>query len=159
LTLCTDDSTADRSAVRPAWITGCKLPPRPLPGVVLVPFEQVHVVTQENASSSGDGPLLKDIDRPRNHQSQDHEGAERLHSHDQFAPAGKRHHIGRAERGGVGKADVEVVEESRAPTRRSYRRVELLGEGEVWEFRRSQETRFGTTSVKYPVEEGKAMIV
>jgi hypothetical protein len=46
--VCTDDSTADRSAVRPAWITGCKLPPRPLLGVVLVPFEEVHVVTQED---------------------------------------------------------------------------------------------------------------
>ncbi len=35
-------------AVRPAWITGCKLPPRPLPGVVLFPWEEVHVVTQQD---------------------------------------------------------------------------------------------------------------
>ena len=37
-----------RSAVRPAWITRCKLPPRPLLWVVLFPFEDVHVVTQED---------------------------------------------------------------------------------------------------------------
>ena len=30
---------AETSAVRPAWITGGKLPPRPLPGVVLFPFD------------------------------------------------------------------------------------------------------------------------
>jgi hypothetical protein len=41
-------TAAERSAVRPAWITGCKLPPRPLLGVVLAPFEEVHVVTQED---------------------------------------------------------------------------------------------------------------
>ncbi len=39
---------AERSAVRPAWITGGELPPRPPLGVVLFPFEEVHVVTQED---------------------------------------------------------------------------------------------------------------
>lgn len=39
---------AGKSAVRPAWITGCKRPPRPLLGVVLLPFEVVHVVTQQD---------------------------------------------------------------------------------------------------------------
>ena len=38
----------ETSAVRPAWITGRKLPPRPLLGVVLLPFEQEHVVTQQD---------------------------------------------------------------------------------------------------------------
>ena len=46
--VCTDDSTADRSPVRPAWITGCELPPRFLPGIVFLPVEEVHVVTQED---------------------------------------------------------------------------------------------------------------
>ena len=32
----------------PAWITGCKLPPGPLLGVVLFPFKDVHVVTQQD---------------------------------------------------------------------------------------------------------------
>src|SRR4029077_10370173 len=36
------------SAMGPAWITGRKVPPRPLLGVVLFPFEHVHVVTQED---------------------------------------------------------------------------------------------------------------
>src|SRR6478609_9431401 len=36
------------SAMGPAWITGRKGPPRPLVGVVLFPFEDVHVVTQED---------------------------------------------------------------------------------------------------------------
>jgi hypothetical protein len=31
-----------------AWITGCELPPGPLLGVVLFPFKDVHVVTQED---------------------------------------------------------------------------------------------------------------
>jgi len=34
--------------MRPAWITGRKVPPRPLVGVVLFSFEDVHVVTQED---------------------------------------------------------------------------------------------------------------
>ena len=29
-------------------ITGCKLPPCPLPGIVLFPFKEVHVVAQED---------------------------------------------------------------------------------------------------------------
>ena len=37
-----------RLAVRPAWITGYKRPPCPVPGVVLFPFEEVHVVAQED---------------------------------------------------------------------------------------------------------------
>ena len=32
----------------PAWITGRKVPPRPLVGVVLFSFEDVHVVTKED---------------------------------------------------------------------------------------------------------------
>jgi len=39
---------AVRSAVRPAWIAGCERPPRLLLGVVLFPFEEVHVVTQQD---------------------------------------------------------------------------------------------------------------
>jgi len=34
--------------VRLAWITGGKLPPCPLLRVVLFPFEEVHVVPQED---------------------------------------------------------------------------------------------------------------
>ncbi len=81
----------------------------------------------DRARSRAGARLLKDIDRPGNHQSQDHERADRLHSHGQFAPAGEGHYIGRAERSGVGKAEVKVVEEFRAPAPRSYLRVELLG--------------------------------
>ena len=32
----------------PAWITGCKLLPGPLLGVVLFPLKDVHVITQED---------------------------------------------------------------------------------------------------------------
>jgi hypothetical protein len=35
-------------AVGLAWITGRKLPPRFLPGIVFLPVEEVHVVTQED---------------------------------------------------------------------------------------------------------------
>jgi len=35
-------------AVRLAWITGYKLPPRSLPGIVFLPVEEVHVVGQED---------------------------------------------------------------------------------------------------------------
>jgi len=34
--------------VRPAFIAGCKRPPGPVLGVVLFPFEEVHVVTQQD---------------------------------------------------------------------------------------------------------------
>ena len=47
-----------------------------------------------------------------------------------------------------------VVEEFRTPPRPSYPRVELGGEGEVGELWRAQETRFGTASVKRPIDEG-----
>ena len=39
---------AKKSAVRPAFITGGKLPPCPLLGVILFPFVQVHVVAQQD---------------------------------------------------------------------------------------------------------------
>jgi hypothetical protein len=39
---------AERSAVRPAFITGYERPPGPVLGVVLFPFEAVHVVTQQD---------------------------------------------------------------------------------------------------------------
>jgi hypothetical protein len=41
------------------------------------------------------------------------------------SPASQRHHVGRAERGGIGEAEVEVVEEFGAPARLRYPRVEL----------------------------------
>ncbi len=100
------------------------------------PFQMPAHAANEISGERDGSRLLEDIDRPRDHQSQNHEGADGLHSHNQFGPAGQRHHIGRAERGGVGEAEVEVVEEFRAPARRAYLRVELLGEGEVGELLR-----------------------
>jgi hypothetical protein len=35
-------------AVRLAWVTGGKLPPRSLTGIVFLPVEEVHVVAQED---------------------------------------------------------------------------------------------------------------
>ena len=95
----------------------------------------------QGASSSGDGGYFKILTARPMHQSQNHEGADRLHSHRQFGPAGRRHHIGRAERRGVGKAEIEVVEEFRVPAWCSYSRIELGGEGEVGELGRSQKAR------------------
>jgi hypothetical protein len=40
--------TGPGSAVRPASITGCKRPPHPVLGVVLLPFVEVHVVAQQD---------------------------------------------------------------------------------------------------------------
>ena len=37
-----------RSAVRPAWVTGCEGPPRSLLGVVLSAFKEIHVVGQQD---------------------------------------------------------------------------------------------------------------
>ena len=49
-----------RSAVRPAWVTGCKRLPCPLLGVVLFPLEEVHVVTQED-ERVGAGTCAEDM--------------------------------------------------------------------------------------------------
>jgi hypothetical protein len=45
---CSLQRCCPRSAVRPAGITGCQLLPRPPFWVVLFPFEDVHVVTQQD---------------------------------------------------------------------------------------------------------------
>jgi hypothetical protein len=52
--------------VRPSWITGCKLPPRPLLGVVLFPFEEIHVITQQDKwvgarTGAGDVAMVVDV--------------------------------------------------------------------------------------------------
>jgi hypothetical protein len=56
----------DTSAVRPAWVTGRKLPPRPLVRVVFFPFEAEHVVTQQDervgaGACAGDMTVVVDI--------------------------------------------------------------------------------------------------
>src|SRR5215467_8612951 len=97
--------------------------------------------------------LPQDIDRPGDHQSQNGERTSRLYGQRRLGPASERHHIGRAERGGIGKAEVEVVEELRTPARRRNDRVELLRERKLGGLRRSPEERIGAASVYNPVQE------
>jgi hypothetical protein len=85
--------------------------------------------------------LLQDVDGPGDHQSQNGEGTSRLYGHRGLGPASERHHIGRAECGGIGKSEIEVVEELGVPARRGNDRVELFGEREVGVFKRSPQAR------------------
>ena len=89
------------------------------------------------------------------HQPQDEQGTKRLDRHGQLGPPGERHHIGRAERGGVGEAEVQVVGELGTPAGRGHDRVELLGEGQVRELRRGPQARIRAASVEDPVQEGE----
>jgi choline dehydrogenase-like flavoprotein len=55
----------------------------------------------------------------------------RLQDHRVLGPERQGHHVGRAERGRVREAEVEVVEEHRPPARRGELGAQLLREGEV----------------------------
>src|SRR5215813_1052968 len=79
------------------------------------------------------GRLPQDVDRPGDHQPQDGQGSGRLHGHGRLGPPGERHHIGRAERSGVGEAEIEVIKELGTPTWWGHNGVELFGESKVGE--------------------------
>jgi len=101
--------------------------------------------------------LLENVDRTGDYQPKDGERADRLDGHGQLAPAGERHHVRRAERGGVREAEVEVVGELRTPARRGNDRVEVLGKRQVREFRRIPDACLWTASVQQPVEEDRSL--
>ena len=61
-------------------------------------------------------------------QPEDDQGDQGLRAHGQLGPMAKRHDVGRAERGRVREAQVEVIEEQWAPAWRRDCRVQLLGE-------------------------------
>jgi hypothetical protein len=61
----------------------------------------------------------EDVHRPRDDQPEDDQRDQGLHAHGQLGSMPKRHHVGRAEGGGVRQAQVEEIEEQRLPPRRS----------------------------------------
>ena len=63
-------------------------------------------------------PSLQDVDGAGDDQDPDHEGDGRLGHHHELGPDLDRRHVGRAEGGGGGEGEVEVVDERGVPALR-----------------------------------------
>ena len=92
---------------------------RPAPASLDVTVSRSDAATQKTLTARA-------ITRPRIPRETDG-----LHGHRDLCPRHERHHVGGAERGRVGEAEVEVVEEPRLPAGRADPRVQLLRKGEV----------------------------
>lgn len=65
------------------------------------------------------GDLREGVDGTRNDQAEERQREGRLHEHQILRAMRQWHHIGGAERGGVGEAEVKVVQERQDASRRA----------------------------------------
>jgi hypothetical protein len=94
---------------------------------------------------------LEDVDRTGHDQRDGDDRDGRLEGHGQFRPPGQWHHVRRAERGGVGERQVQVVGEGRLPVRWRDVRGGHLRELEIGVLPYAEGAGDGPAAVELPV--------